>query len=365
MERAWLNTAHQGPLPQVAAEAGRLAIEEKLDSRRISEEAFFEVPAKLRRTLGRLVAADPAEIVLGNSTSYGLNLLAQDLPLRDGDEVLLVEGDLPASIYPWLSLERHGVRLRTLPAASGALEPEDLKAALTDRTRVVCTSWVFSFTGRTADVPALVDVCRQHGQIAFILNGAQAVGARPTDVYELGVDALVSCGFKWLCGPYGTGFAWLRPELMQRLEYEQGYWLAQVDEIANPPDKYQLRQDLGGAAFDVFCTANLSVFPACERAVSVLLDHGVDEIDRHDQDLIDQLIAGLPNGWKLRSPAARTERSTLVFLEPDRPDTVQQALHGLDAAGVDGGARAGKIRLSPHIHNAPADIERALSALAA
>jgi len=89
-ERAWLNTAHQGPLPLAAADASRLAVEEKLDPRRISEEAFFEGPAMLRSTLGRLIAADPAEIVLGNSTSYGLDLLAHGLPLQAGDEVLLV-----------------------------------------------------------------------------------------------------------------------------------------------------------------------------------------------------------------------------------------------------------------------------------
>jgi selenocysteine lyase/cysteine desulfurase len=87
---------------------------------------------------------------------------------------------------------------------------------------VVCTSWVFSFTGTTADVPALVDVCRDRGNAAFVLNGSQAVGARPTDVAALGVDALVCCGFKWLCGPYATGFARLRPQLRDALDYEQG-----------------------------------------------------------------------------------------------------------------------------------------------
>ncbi len=363
LDRAWINTAHQGPLPRAAAEAARLAIEEKLDPRRIAEEAFFEVPHTLRGTLGRLVGADPREIVLANSTSYGLDLLAHGLPLQAGDEVLLVEGDFPASIYPWLPLQRRGVRLRTLPASSGALEPDDLQAALSDRTRVVCTSWAFSFTGRTADVRALVDVCRQHGDITFVLNGSQSVGARPTDVYELGMDALVSCGFKWLCGPYATGFTWLRPQLLQRLEYEQGYWLAQVDEIASPPEHYELRGDLGAAAYDVFCTANLSTFPAWERAVSLLLDHGLDEIELYDQALVDRLIDGLPAHWKLRSPAARAERSTLVFLEPDEPDTVEQALARLDAAGVDAGERAGKLRLSPHVHNTPQDIDRVLAAL--
>jgi Aminotransferase class-V len=85
------------------------------------------VPRSLRATITSLVKAEPNEIVLGNSTSYGLDLLAHGLPLRPGDEVLVVEGDFPASIYPWLPLQRHGVRIRTLPAPSGALEVGTLR----------------------------------------------------------------------------------------------------------------------------------------------------------------------------------------------------------------------------------------------
>lgn len=364
-ERVWVNTAHQGPLPHRAAEVAREAIEEKCDPRRISEEAFFEVPRRLRSTVARLVNADPGEIVLGNSTSYGLDLLAHGLPLQAGDEVLVVEGDFPATIYPWLPLQRQGVQIRRLPAPSGALDPATLQEALTEKTRVVCTSWVFSYTGRTADIPALVEVCRQHGDVVFVLNGSQAVGARPTDVRELGVDALVSCGFKWLCGPYATGFTWLRPELVQRLDYQQGYWLAQVDQIASPPDTYELRNDLGAAAYDVFCTANLSTFPAWEQALSLLIDHGLDRVEEYDQTLIQQLIDELPSGWTLRSPRGRADRSSLVFLEPDTPDTVSDALSRLSAAGIDAGERAGRLRLSPHVHNTVEDIERVLTALKA
>src|SRR4051794_34458501 len=350
-------------MPRSAAGIARAAVEAKLDPRRIPEASFFEIPQRLRRQLARLVHADPSEVVLGNSTSYGLDLLAHGLALQQGDEVLLAEGDFPATVYPWLPLERRGVLLRRLPAPSGAPEPDDLRSVLTKRTKVVCTSWVFSLTGRTADVRALVDVCREHGDITFVLNGSQAVGARPTDVRDLGVDALVSCGFKWLCGPYATGFAWLSSELLESIQYEQGYWLAQIDDISRPPDHYALRTDLGAAAYDVFCTANLSTYPAWERAVSLLLDAGLDEVERHDQSLVQRLIDGLPAGWRLRSPADGASRSSLVFVASDGGDRVAEAMQILDAAGVDAGERAGMIRLSPHVHNTEADIGRALDAL--
>ena len=361
--RTWLNAAHQGPLPRSAVEAARGAVEDKRAPHRIADEAFFEIPRSLRGTLARLVGARAREIVLTNSTSYGLDLLARGLPLAEGDEVLLVEGDFPASVYPWLPLERRGVRLRTLPAPGGAPEPDDLRRALTDRTRVVCTSWVFSFSGRTADVPELVRACREHGDAVFVLNGSQAVGARRTDVAALGVDALVSCGFKWLCGPYATGFAWLSPRLVDGLDHEQGYWLAQVADISSPPARYELRGDLGAAAYDVFCTANLGTYPAWERAVQLLLDVGLERVEAHDQALVDRLVGGLPARWRLRSPAAGPARSTLVFLDAGDPDATLRGLRRLEGAGIDGGERAGAIRFSPHLYNTAADIDRALEAL--
>jgi cysteine desulfurase/selenocysteine lyase len=361
---AWLNTAHQGPLPQPAADAALQAVVDKRDPRRMSDDAFLEVPERLRALLARLINARQDEIVLSNSTSYGLDLLARGLALRPGDEILIAAGEFPATVFPWLPARRRGVKLRTLPAPSGAPTPDDLAGALTDRTRVVCTSWVFSYSGATADVPALADACRQRSDAAFVLNGSQAVGARRTDVAALGIDALVSCGFKWLCGPYATGFAWLRPELRDRLDYEQGYWLAQVDDFDRPPDRYELRDDLGAAAFDVFCTANLSTYPAWEQAVSLLLDVGLDRIERHDQALVQRIIDGLPAGWRLRSPAERSARSTLVFLEGLDDHTTARGARALDAAGVDVAMRVGSLRLSPHLHNTPEDIDRALEALA-
>lgn len=322
------------------------------------------MPRRLRETLARLVGGRPEEIVLTNSTSYGLDLLARGLDLREGDEVLLVEHDFPATIFPWLPLRRRGVEVRFVPNPGGAPEPDDLRAALTDRTRVLCCSWVFSYTGHVADVRALADACAERG-VTFILNGSQAVGARPTDVGALGVYALTTCGFKWLCGPYATGFTWLAPALVERLPHDQAYWLAQAtDEDLSREPEYELRDDLGAAAFDVFCTANLATYPAWQRALDLLLDHGLDAVAAHDQALVQRLVDGLPGGWRLRSPAAGDARSTLVFVDADASEATARGLERLTDAGVDVALRGESLRLSPHVHNTAQDVDRALEALA-
>ena len=151
--RAWLNCAHQGPLPLVAVAAAEQALADKAAPHRLGDEAFTEVPGRLKAALGRLVGVPADQVILGNSTSYGLQLLVQGVDWRQGDEVLLVEGDFPATIVPWLPLADRGVRVRLLRPEDGALDAGRLEAELTPATRLFCTSWVFSSPDRRSTWP--------------------------------------------------------------------------------------------------------------------------------------------------------------------------------------------------------------------
>jgi selenocysteine lyase/cysteine desulfurase len=151
--------------------------------------------------------------------------------------------------------------------------------------------------------------------------------------------------------------------VLDNLEFAQGYWLAQVDEISQPPADYDLRDDLGGAAFDVFCTANLSTFPVWQEALDLLLVLGAARIEDHNQALVQRLIDGLSDGWSLLSPSDRDKRSTLVFLKGATPAQTEQASRRLKDAGVDVAQRVGAIRISPHLYNTTDDIDRTLQVL--
>jgi cysteine desulfurase/selenocysteine lyase len=203
--RVWLNTAHQGPLPRPAVRAAGRAAAQKVAPHRLGDGDFTEVPERLRGLLAELVGGAPEQVVLGNSTSHGLHLVANGLAWQDGDEVLVIEGDYPATILPWQRLAGQGVRVRALRPAGGLLSAAELAAAAGPRTRVLAVTWVDSFTGRALDLHALGAACRQAG-VLLVVNASQAVGARPVDVATTPVDALACCGYKWLCGPYGTGF---------------------------------------------------------------------------------------------------------------------------------------------------------------
>ena len=233
--RVWLNTAHQGPLPRAAVDATAHAATLKAAPHRIADDDFATVPGRLRALLGRLVGSPADQIVLGNSTTYGLHLIANGLPWSAGDEVLVIESDYPATVLPWQRLARSGVHIRPLRPAGGQLTADELAAAIGPRTRVVAVTWVDSFTGCTLDLQALGSGCRQAGTF-LVVNASQALGVRAISVRSAPVDAVVSCGYKWLCGPCATGFAWLSPALMNCLRPQQAYWLAmQADRGLEPP----------------------------------------------------------------------------------------------------------------------------------
>ncbi|GAA0252986.1 hypothetical protein GCM10009000_081830 [Halobacterium noricense] len=138
--QVWLNCAHQGPLPKPAVNAIKEATALKQAPHRLSNQAFWDVPNRLKRMLGTLVNASPDEIVLGNSFSYGLHLLIRGLNWNVGDEVLLVEGDFPATILPWRLLEEQGVRLQFIDQDAAIELPQQISDAITAQTRVFCTT---------------------------------------------------------------------------------------------------------------------------------------------------------------------------------------------------------------------------------
>jgi len=361
--RLWFNTAHQGPLPRSAVEAAGRAAELKAAPARIADGDFEAVPERLRGLLARLVGAPPDEIVLGNSTSYGLHLIANGLDWADGDEVLVVDGDYPATVLPWERLAHRGVTVRRLRPAAGLLSGAEVTAAAGPRTRLLAVTWTDSFTGRTLDLAGLGSACRAAG-ILLVVNASQALGARPLDVTATPADAVVCCGYKWLCGPYGTGFAWLHPALRDRLRPQQAYWLAmQAGRSLDQMRDTGLRGDLGVRALDVFCPASFAVTLPWIASLELLLAAGPGAVAARDQQLTQQLIDGLdPGQYRLVSPARGPSRSPLVVLARTDGRTVPRHQQ-LTAAGVDTACREGNLRFSLHLFNTEDEVRQAIEVL--
>jgi cysteine desulfurase/selenocysteine lyase len=364
--RIWLNCAHQGPLSHVAVEAAHEALSWKIVPSHLTDDLFTAIPLQMREALGRLVNVPTDDIILGNSTSYGLHLLANGLSWRSGDEVLLVDGDYPADVIPWLDLQRRGVRIRFLHPQSLMVQAEELDNALSNATRVFCITWVNSFSGAAVDLHALGTVCRNHN-VLFVVNGSQALGARPIDISQSPLDAFTSCGYKWLCGPYATGFCWIRPDIREGLDYNQAYWLTmQAGRDLNHMRDYTIRTDLGARQYDVFCPANFLDVKPWLASVKYLLTQGIEQIAIYDDRLVTHLIEGLdPDHYSLLSPREGPERSTLVLVTHRIPERNPAIYTALQRAGIDLSLREGQLRFSPHLYNTEDEIDHVLQILMA
>jgi cysteine desulfurase/selenocysteine lyase len=365
--KVWLNCAHQGPLPNAAVDEAHEAIAWKTTLHLLRDELFFDVPLRLRHALGKLIGTPPEDIILGNSASYGLHLLANGIRWKAGDEVLVVAGDFPADLFPWLGLEKRGINVRFVEPRQEVLQAEELESHLTKSTKLLCVTYVHSFNGHAVDVQKLGELCRAKG-VTFVINCSQALGARAFDVSRIAVDAITNVGFKWLCGPYGTGFCWIRPELRESLDYNQAYWLAMLtpEDLAKELPRVTLRSDLGARRYDVFGTANFFNFKPWAAAVEYLLEQGIDRIETHNNSLVSRLIGGLdPKRYDLLSPREGAARSTLVFVSHKDSKRNSEIYESLRKSGVYIASRAGKLRFSPHLYNTHDDIDHALSILQA
>ncbi len=322
------------------------------------------MPRRLREALGKLIGAAPEDIILGNSTSYGLDLLANGMQWQRGDEVLVVDGDFPADIFPWLILRNQGLTVRFLEAQGGAVQPQQLAIEISSRTRLFCTSWVNSFSGYAVDVDGLAQVCRNN-HVIFALNASQGLGARVLDVQASAVDAVTCCGFKWLCGPYATGFCWLTPSLRESLTSRHAYWLGML--AGRPLEKmrdYSLRTDLGARAWDVFGTANFLNFVPWTAAIEYLLQAGPGNIVAYDERLVTHLLQNLDEDrFELTSPRTGPQRSSLIVIRPRKVEECGAWQERLSVAGFDVAVREGNLRISPHLHNSHEDIVKLVRAL--
>ena len=363
--RCWFDTAHQGPMPRIAVQAGNEALAQRIRPHDIQDADFFDVPRRLRQALGELVGADPNDIILGNSTTYGIDLLANGIRWERGDEILLVRGDFPADISPWSVLQHRGVTIRFCEPSGPFITAETIERELSRKTRLFCTSWVNSFTGYTCDIAGIGRVCRGR-RVLFVLNASQALGARVLDIANTPVDAVTCCGYKWLCGPYGTGFCWLTPSLRDSLLPLHAYWLTmqagrRLDEMRNA----EAPRDLGARAWDIFCTANFLNFSPWIACINFFLAAGPERISSYDDALVELLVRSIDRrNFDILSPESGASRSTLIVVRPLAPNSGSKWRERLCSAGIDVALREGNLRIAPHLHNTMADVHRLLNALA-
>lgn len=366
---AYLNCAYHGPTPRVAEEALAAAVALRRNPAFLSDRYHFTFPDAYRRTIAGLIGCRPDDVALTDSTTRGMMLLAGGLDWRAGDEIVIPRGEFPANRLPWLWLARRGVEVRVVDLGAGAGAAGRIEAALGPRTRLVSVSWVGYADGRRLDLAPLSALCRSRG-VLFAVDGSQGIGGLPFDLAATPCDLVACSGYKWLLGPYGLGFAYVEPALAARLEPAEVNWMSvEGAEDFNALAELPLRPRPGARRFDANEPANFFNVAAGTAAARWLAGIGPAAVEAHCRALHARLIAGLPEGFTplggfAPGAAEGTLRSNILCLAgPDR-ETTARAFRLLRRRRVAVSSRESFLRVSPHLYNTAADIDRLLEGLA-
>jgi selenocysteine lyase/cysteine desulfurase len=348
---AYLNHASIGTL----SDPVRTAMEAFLMHRSGSgdEGEYATLDKELRAALAQLVHASPEEIGFVQNTSEGLNLIANALPLEPGDNVLFCDMEFPSNVYPWMNLERRGIETRCVPHHGGGLTVEAVEAHADERTRVVTVSSVEFLTGFRTDLSALGAWCRAHDAY-LVVDGIQSLGVLPMDVKTSQVDFLACGGPKWLMGPGGQGFIYVRRELLDELQPV----FAGCVSVEGWEDwrSYDLTFLPDASRFDLGC-ANFIGRVGLLAAVRLLLSVGIEAIEAWTRHLTDSLVDDLQaRGYEVISNLQPPHRSAIVtFAVPGDPAA---ALEKLAAEDVVISLRESYLRVSPHCYNTEEELLR-------
>jgi len=304
---AYLNAGTNGPVPRRGIEAALVMMRSQLEDGRGDHRFFDQIVAAattLRERIAGWLGCHPEELVLTQSTTDGVNTVLSGLDLAPGDEVLTSDSEHPGLLAPLaLARKRCGFDLRLVPFA-------DLANAAGPKTKLVATCHVSWVTGEVLDTGAI--------DAPLLLDGAQGLGAVPVDVRALGCDFYAASGQKWLCGPMGTGYLYVRRDRIEELAVTR----AGFSSLADPSRALDAEWQPDSRRFLTEVPVPHHVAWAL-AALDVLEDFGAARLHARAADLADSLASQLADGGLEVAPRGR---STLVSWAADDPRAEMERL---------------------------------------
>ncbi|HET6267561.1 MAG TPA: aminotransferase class V-fold PLP-dependent enzyme [Acidobacteriota bacterium] len=351
----YLNTAAEGMLPATSLRTLQRAATLKQTPQLLGDQQYYDLPARCRALLAELIHASPEEIALSASTSFGIGALAYSLPLLKGDEVLLVDRDFPSNNFAWEGLRAQGVDIRKVPFSTDGQQTARLIDSIKPKTSVISVSLVHFYSGFQYDLPKLSEVCRQR-QIFLILDAIQAVGNTELDLQQVRVDGLCAAAHKWQLAPQGTGFFYVRRELLPRLNPAFTGWMSNAGANAfSQSESFEFRPPDQARRFEIG-TANIISLSAYEQSLKLLSQLKVRYIEEHNRALVTRLAKFFREiDWNV----ADFPRSSSIFsIVPPAKYDVHNLCQQLFAKQVFVAVRENYLRISPHFYNTEQDIDR-------
>lgn len=367
----YLNCATRAPLSKAVAQAGLDAVQQQTNPMGLTPDDFFSGGVVVRQLFAQLInQPDPDRIAIIPSISYGMAVVARNLPnkpgLRAGQRIVLVGGEFPSDVYAWDRVsvtEQLPIHTVGMPAALPAAEAwnEAILAAITPDTALVVVPMIHWMYGTRFDLEAIGERCREVGAWLAV-DGTQSVGAMPFDWQRIQPDALVCASYKWLMGPYSMGLACYGPAFDGGIPLEEA-WMNRLDSNQfHRLAEYQPAYRSGAYRYNMGEHTNFTQMPIMEAALRQILAYQPDRIQQYCRNLMADALPELEAlGYQIELETGRGHHLLGIWV-PSGADSMAIS-RSLLARNVSVSARAQAIRLSPHVYNSPADVRALVDAL--
>jgi len=273
---AYLNNGTMGPSPYPVIEAVRKGM---MDCDQLGSYGGWEATQK---KIGAFVGANEDEIALTHNVTDGINIACWGLPLKKGDEVIITTHEHVGNAFPWLNRQKlDGIVLRTFTPASTAAETLNrISALINKKTRAIAVPHIPCTQGQVLPAKEISTLGKEKGLFVFI-DGAHGPGQLMLNLHDIGCDVYASCCHKWMLGPKGTGFLYVRKDFQDTLQTyfvgggsDNAKWNmatnpVQMGEYASSAHRYY-----GG-------TQNIGLYRGVDAAIDFIENIGVQNI--HDR----------------------------------------------------------------------------------
>ena len=358
---AYLNCAYMSPIPRATREAGQEAVARKSRPWKIAASDFFDEAEVARSLFAELIGADAEGVALVPSASYGVGVAAANLPVRPDQRIVLLAEQFPSNVYPWQDLaERSGAGVVTVPRPPDYDWTTALLGRIDERTAIVAVPHCHWTDGSLIDLARVGERAREVGA-ALVVDATQSLGAYPLDLARAQPDFLAVAAYKWLLGPYSTGFLYVAPHRREGRPLEHN-WIGRAgsEDFSGLVD-YAEEYQPGARRYDMGERANFALLPMVIASLRQLLEWSVDSIQQTLGALTGQIEVEARRLGLEPVPAGRHADHLLGIRSP-RP-LPPDLLARLAARRVYVSMRGQSIRVSPHVYTTGADIQRFVSAL--
>ena len=353
---AYLNTAYMSPLLTSVVRAIDNGSRLKANPWKLKISNFFDDIEEARELFSSLMHTVDSNVAIIPSASYGVQTAANNLHIPEGSKILVLSDQFPSNVYPWRRIAmENSAEIKTVNVPDGEAATQHIIDALDEQVSVCATANVLWTNGSLIDLEKVKAKCLDYNS-ELVVDLTQSAGAFDIDLSKIDPAFAIVANYKWMLGPYSTGFLYVSPKYHSGQPLEEG-WITRKNskDFAKLVD-YQDHYEPGAIRYDMGQRSNFALIPGVLEALRQISKWGVANIQNtlyHSNLALCKKLSGL--GLQIPKAENRGPHFIGAKLPSNAPANI---LETLAENKIFISERGGNLRITPHLWNNTTDFER-------